>query len=111
MDLSMTSEVREDAHVVHVGGDLDVYSAPQLKAALDELGLGGKKVVLDLSRVHFIDSTALGVLVAAFQQSRAADGDLSLVVADPYLLKIFRITGFDTLFSIFPGIAEALAAI
>ena len=75
------------------------------------LGLDGKAVVLDLSGVHFIDSTALGVLVGAFQQSRAADGELVLVMDDPYLLKIFRITGFDTLFSIFSGVAEALAAV
>jgi anti-sigma B factor antagonist len=111
MDLSIACEAQENAHVVQIGGDLDVYTAPRLKDALDKLGLGGKTVVLDLSRVHFIDSTALGVLVAAFQQSRAAEGDLSLVMEDPYLLKIFRITGFDTLFSIFPGIAEALAAV
>ena len=51
------------------------------------------------------------MLVSAFQQSRAADGEFVLVMEDPYLLKIFRITGFDTLFSIFPGISEALAAV
>jgi anti-sigma B factor antagonist len=111
MDLSITSEVRDDAHVVEVGGDLDVYAAPQLRDALDTLGLDGKAIVLDLSRVHFIDSTALGVLVGAFQQSRAAGGEFVLVMDDPYLLKIFRITGFDTLFSIFSGVAEALAAV
>ena len=87
---------------MHVGGDLDVYTAPQLKEALDDVGLAGNTIVLDLSEVHFIDSTALGVLVAALQQSRAHDGELCLVVDDPYLLKIFRITGFDGLFSIFP---------
>ena len=111
MELSITSEVRDDARVVAVSGDLDVYTAPQLKGALDELGLGGKTVLLDLTKVHFIDSTALGVLVSAFQQSRAADGEFVLVMEDPYLLKIFRITGFDTLFSIFPGVSEALAAV
>ena len=111
MNLSITSEALERAHVVNVGGDLDVYTAPQLKQALDDLGLGGKVIVLELSGVHFIDSTALGVLVAALQQSRAAEGELFLVMDDPHLLKIFRITGFDTLFSIFPGMAEALTAV
>ena len=96
---------------MHVSGDLDVYTAPQLKEALDKVGVAGKTVVLDLSGVHFIDSTALGVLVGALQQSRAHDGELYLVMDDPYLLKIFRITGFDTLFSIFPQIADALAAV
>jgi anti-sigma B factor antagonist len=111
MDLSIRSEAREQAQVVSIGGDLDVYTAPQLKDVLNKIGLDGKTIVLDLTRVHFIDSTALGVLVAALQQSRAADGELYLVMDDPYLLKIFRITGFDTLFSIFPGVTEALDAV
>ena len=111
MELSITFEAHVDASVLHVSGDLDVYTAPQLKGALDDLGLGGRTILLDMTKVHFIDSTALGVLVSAFQQSRAADGELLLVMDDPFLLKIFRITGFDTLFSIFPGIPEALATV
>ena len=108
MNLSITIETREDPSVIHVSGDLDVYTAPQLKEALDNMGLAGKTIVLDLSAVHFIDSTALGVLVSTLQQSRAHDGEFCLVMDDPYLLKIFRITGFDSLFSIFPQIADAL---
>jgi anti-sigma B factor antagonist len=96
---------------MHVSGDLDVYTAPRLKEALDEVGLAGNMIVLDLAAVHFIDSTALGVLVAELQQSRAHGGELKLVVDDPHLLKIFRITGFDSLFSIFPQVADALAAV
>ena len=108
MNLSITTEARTDPSVMHVGGDLDVYTAPQLKEALDNVGLAGKTIVLDLSAVHFIDSTALGVLVSALQQSRAHEGELSLVIDDPHLLKIFRITGFDSLFSIFPAVAGAI---
>ena len=76
MNLSITTEAREDPAVMHVSGDLDVYSAPQLKEALEGTGLAGKTVILDLSQVHFIDSTALGVLVATLQQSRAQEGEL-----------------------------------
>ena len=110
MDLSITSEARGQTYVVTIGGDLDVYTAPQLEKALAEHGSDGATLVLDLSRVHFIDSTALGVLVSALQRSRAGDGDLLLVMDDPYLMKIFSITGFDTLFAIFPGVDQALEA-
>jgi anti-sigma B factor antagonist len=111
VNLSITTEARENPLIMHVNGDLDVYTAPQLKGALDAVDLAGKTIVLDLAGVHFIDSTALGLLVGTLQQSRAKDGELCLVMDDPYLLKIFRITGFDTLFSIFPGISEALASV
>ena len=109
MNLSIRTETREDAVVVHVGGDLDVYTAPRLKETLAEtLGDGGR-LVLDLSEVHFIDSTALGVIVSAREQSQAADGDLRLVMDDPYLLKIFHITGFDGMFSIYSEVTGAVS--
>lgn len=109
MNLSISTNVDKDAMIVRVGGDLDVYTAPQLRETLADALTNGGLVVLDLSEVHFIDSTALGVLVNALQQSQSGEGELRLVVDDPYLLKIFRITGFDGLFSIFPRVADAVS--
>ena len=70
---------------------------------------GGCRLVLDLSEVQFIDSTALGVLVGALQLSQSNDGEFRLVVGDPFLLKIFHITGFDAMFSIHPQLEDALS--
>jgi anti-sigma B factor antagonist len=109
VNLSISTETNEEAVVVHVGGDLDVYTAPRLKDTLAKAMVDGRRLVLDLSQVHFIDSTALGVLVSLLEQSQAAAGDLRLVMDDPYLLKIFHITGFDGMFSIYPEVAEALS--
>lgn len=109
MNLSIRTETSEEAVVVHVGGDLDVYTAPRLKETLAKVLDDGGRLVLDLSQVHFIDSTALGVLVSAQEQSQASDGDLRLVMDDPYLLKIFHITGFDGMFSIYPEVARAVS--
>jgi anti-sigma B factor antagonist len=107
----MSSEKTDEVTLIHVGGDLDVYTAPRLKEALAEAVAIGRPLVLDLTDVHFIDSTALGVLVGALQQIRAVDGEFRLVMDDPYLLKIFRITGFDGVFSIYPQVAEAVSGI
>ncbi len=109
MNLSISTETDEKTVVVHVGGDLDVYTAPRLRETLAKALVDGRRLVLDLSEVHFIDSTALGVLVSALEQSQAAAGDLRLVLDDPYLLKIFHITGFDGMFSIYPEIADAVS--
>ena len=109
MNLSIRTEVEKDAVVVHVGGDLDVYTAPRLRESLAEAVNNGGLLVLDLSEVHFIDSTALGVLVNTLQQTQSRDGELRLVIDDPYLLKIFHITGFDSLFSIFPRVSDAVS--
>lgn len=109
MNLSISKDDLDGVAVVHVGGDLDVYTAPRLKEALDDVMAAGGHLVLDLSEVHFIDSTALAVLVTAYQEARGASAGFRLVVDDPYLLKIFRITGFDGLFPIFAQVNEAVA--
>jgi anti-sigma B factor antagonist len=110
LSLSISTETKSKAIVVHVDGDLDVYTAPRLKEALQEAIAGGSHLVLDLSGVQFIDSTALGVLVEALQISQSNDGDFRLVVGDPFLLKIFHITGFDGMFSIYPQLEDALSS-
>lgn len=110
LSLSITTEMQGEATVVRVGGDLDVYTAPRLKETLEQVVAGGGLAVLDLSAVQFIDSTALGVLVGALQLAQANGGDFRFVVNDPFVLKIFRITGFDGVFSIHPQLEDALAA-
>ena len=108
MSLSISTEKQAGAAIVHAEGDLDVYTAPRLKEAIEQLMSNRGALIVDLSEVHFIDSTALGVLVAAHQQIKMNAGDFRLVVGDPFLLKIFHITGFDSVFSIFPQVADAL---
>jgi anti-sigma B factor antagonist len=109
LSLSIDTEARGETTVIHVGGDLDVYTAPRLKETLEQTITGGSRLVLDLVGVQFIDSTALGVLVGALQLSQSNGGDFRLVVGDPFLLKIFHITGFDGMFSIYPQLEEALS--
>ncbi len=67
-------------------------------------------MVLDLSRVTFIDSMALGVLLAALKRLRPRGGELRLVVPDNDLRRIFEITLLDQAFTLNPTRQEALAA-
>src|SRR5579872_4416955 len=55
-----------DIAVVYAGGELDYSAAPELRASLfDHIDAGRQRLVLDLTDVTFIDSTAIGVLIAA----------------------------------------------
>lgn len=110
MNLSINSETFDGVTVVHVNGELDVYTAPTLKDTLAETMEATPRFVLDLTKVRFIDSTGLGVLVGALQDAHASSSDFHLVLDDPYLLKIFRITGFDGVFSIYPQVDDAVQA-
>lgn len=108
MELSVASVDDGAVTVVHVAGEIDVYTAPQLREQLDrQIGMGRVVLVLDMREVTFMDSTGLGVLVGRLKQVRARDGSLSIVCTSERLLKVFSITGLDKVFSIFPTIKDA----
>jgi anti-sigma B factor antagonist len=97
--------------VVAVAGELDLASAPNLKWTLnDSIAKGARRLVLDVSPVTFIDSTALGVLVGV-QRSLKVGGRLAIAGADSDadVMNIFELTGLDSTFDMFSTIDEALA--
>ncbi len=109
MNLIISNSTTDEVYVIHVDGELDVYTAPRLKEAIAEAtSQGHNLLVVDLTQVEFIDSTALGVLVGSLRRLRAIEGDLRLVVDDAHLAKMFRITGFDGMFSIHSSVEEAV---
>jgi anti-sigma B factor antagonist len=108
MELSLATRSVSGHVVLEIGGEIDVYTAPKLRERLVELVAAGEKnIVADLARVDFLDSTGLGVLVGVHRRLRANAGHLGLVCAHERLLKIFRITGLDTVFDIHRSVEEA----
>jgi anti-sigma B factor antagonist len=101
-------DLDERTSVISVEGELDLSTAPRLKwMLLDCLQGDGGQVVADLSRVTFMDSTALGVLVAV-QRKLAVDARLAIVCTSENVLQIFEFSGIDSAFAIFPTLDEAL---
>lgn len=111
MELSLSTRTQGDHAVLSVGGEIDVYTAPQLRQRLIELvEQGSQHIVVDMEQVEFLDSTGLGVLVGGLKRVRALDGSLRLVCAQERILKIFRITGLEKVFGIYPTVDDAIAA-
>ena len=105
-----TEQLGDDAYVISLAGEVDLYTAPEFKQQLLEvIGQGGKQVIVDFSDTTFIDSTTLGVLVGGVKRLRSNDGQLSLVCSDRNITKIFEITGLDRVFTIYPTRDEAIA--
>ncbi len=112
MELEIKSErTPEGVAVIEVAGELDLYTAPRLKeellAALED---GALQVVIDMAGVHFIDSSALGVLIGGVKRLKPNDGRLVLVSVDENVNWIFRITGLNNVFDIFSTREEAIAS-
>src|SRR4249920_538375 len=104
-----TEQLADDAYVIALTGEVDLYTAPEFKQQLLEaIGDGAKHVIVDFSNTTFIDSTTLGVLVGGVKRLRQNEGQLSLVCSDRNITKIFEITGLDRVFAIHPTLEAAL---
>ncbi|QBI19325.1 anti-sigma factor antagonist [Egibacter rhizosphaerae] len=109
MELSLNHYTQGTRTVLEVGGEVDVYTAPKLREQLVELVSDGHHdIIVDMTKVEFLDSTGLGVLVGGLKRVRSHDGSLALVCDQERILKIFRITGLTKVFPIHDSLSEAL---
>ena len=95
--------------IIELEGEVDVYTAPQLKQQM--IGLleqGATALVVDLTRVEYLDSTALGVLIGGLKRLRERDGDMVLVCPSPRIRRVFEITGLDKIFDIYNAQSDAM---
>lgn len=111
MDLTFEiAEQRVDGvSVLTVTGEIDLATAPELRECLvaqeaDRV----PAIVVDLTGVSFIDSTALGVLVGAYRRQEDAGRTLKLVVTEPRILKVLEITDLTSVFPVFADVDEAV---
>ena len=101
-----------ERHVVAVRGEIDLFTAPELKSALSEaIESGHTRIVVDLTDTTFLDSTALGVLIGAVKRLRSHDGRLTIANVDDNIAKTFEITGLDQIFPISGTRDEAVKAL
>jgi anti-sigma B factor antagonist len=104
--------IDEERHVLAVRGEIDLFTAPELKQVLAEAIEGGRiRIIVDLTNTTFLDSTALGVLIGAVKRLRSRDGALAIVNVDDNIAKTFEITGLDQIFTIVPTRDEAIDAV
>jgi anti-sigma B factor antagonist len=110
LDLESIAAGRDRA-VLRLAGEVNVYTAPQVRERVIELIEGGARhVLVDLREVTSLDPTGMGVLVGALKRLRAREGSLTVVTRDERILGIFRRTKLDRVFVLGPSVQEAVTA-
>jgi anti-sigma B factor antagonist len=109
MDLELETTQREGVAILTLRGEIDVYTAPRMRQGIvDLVDAGSLNIVVDMEKVDFLDSTGLGVLVEGLKRVRTRSGNLSIVVTQDKILKIFDITGLNKAFPIYGSLEDAL---
>ena len=104
-----TEQVDGRIPVVSVMGEVDMATAPAFEQTLlDAADSGTDQVIVDLSACSYFDYTGLKVLLATRRHLDPMNRRLSVVMSNPNMLEIFRITGFDRRFEIHPSLKSAL---
>jgi anti-sigma B factor antagonist len=100
MELKSRSEGQ--VRILELSGRFDSYTAPQVRQWLEEAAdREPAQLVLNLSGVHFVDSTALATLVQGMKRCRQLNGDLRLCCLQQPVRMIFELTRLDKAFEIF----------
>ena len=110
LNFALLAQDVADFVVIHVRGELDIYTSPELKEELLIQLQRDVNIVLDFTAVTFMDSTCLGVLVGTVKRMRQTGKRFALASSDRNLTKIFEITGLDRVFAIRDTVEEAMQA-
>ena len=103
---------KSDPEIVRLAGRLDSSAAQSAEANLTAaLGEGVPHVAIDMTRLDYISSAGLRVLLVLAKKIQQAKGKVALFGLSPNVREVFTVSGFDTIFSIQPDPAAAVAAV
>ena len=98
--MTLTTDKNGTQLTVHLNGELNTLTAPELSALLNkELG-GVQALTLDFKECDYVSSAGLRVLLATFKQMKAAKGSMSLANVGENFRDVLENTGLDAVFGI-----------
>jgi anti-anti-sigma factor len=110
--MQIAQETEGEAVILALTGQLDSSAAQSAETTLSAaLGAGSPQLVLDMSGLDYISSAGLRVLLVVAKKAQQAKGKMALCGLSPNVREVFSVSGFDTIFSIQPDRAAAIAAV
>ena len=109
MDFEVSIDERDDTYsVVAVRGEVDLHTAPKVQYAIERAAQTDGAVIVDMSGVAFMDSTALSALVRCNDSLHRTGTSLRLAAPSTAVERIFSVTGFRDYFDVFPSREAAI---
>lgn len=113
--LSYTITEEAGLDIVHLVGDLNMFSAPDLRTSLVKKLEGGiKRYIFDLTQLAFVDSSGIGILVSFVSMTKKTEGGKVILCGlNPQIRNIFEVTRLLSVFTVVDDLAaarEAMAA-
>ena|ERR1700722_15304668 len=104
-----SSRTEGDAVIVNVQGEVDLHNSPELRSVLlSVLTPVPKRLILNLDKVPYMDSSAVAVLVEALQKLRPSGGRVMLICLQPRVRGLLEIARLDSIFVLATDEKQAL---
>src|SRR3954451_16947535 len=103
--LEVSAVVSDKTAIVHIAGELDLATAPELETVLHGLERQCARIVLDLSHLTFIDSTGLRLAVMEHHRATMDGFEFAIAGATGPVLDVLRLTGLDVALPMAPDVA------
>lgn len=108
--MAVKFETKSGLTVCHIDGEVDINSSPDIKKSFDKLiSKKTPKIVINLSKVAYVDSSGLATLVEILKGMRTYGGRIRLASLSPKIKSLFEITKLEKLFEIMGSEEEAIA--
>jgi anti-sigma B factor antagonist len=109
--MSVKTETKNGLMICRVEGEIDINTSPDIKKAFEKIVTKKEpKVVVNLSKVTYVDSSGLATLVEILKNMRSYGGRLKLTNLSPKIRSLFEITKLEKLFDITAEEEEAVSA-
>jgi anti-sigma B factor antagonist len=107
VNIKIDHQVEGNTHCVTINGEIDAYTAPQLRKQLIPLTENeGQTIIIDLTNVDYMDSTGLGIFVGALKSARSHNSVLKLRNLSKRIERLFEITGLLEVLDIESNVKE-----
>lgn len=99
--MAVRIDIKNNLTVCHIDGEIDINSSPAIKKSFDKLiSQKTSRIVINLSRVTYVDSSGLATLVEILKNMRSYGGKMRLACMSPKIKSLFEITKLEKLFEI-----------
>jgi anti-anti-sigma factor len=95
--------------IVTLGGYIDLSTGAQLRDVLEAAGKTAPFLIVDMSRLSFMDSTGLSVLIDMYRRLGKEGGTLALAGPQPIVARVLTISGLDLVLDVHASVADAVA--
>jgi anti-anti-sigma factor len=103
-----TREVKENYQLYRLTGLLDAFSEPAFRKVVGKfIDEGPKHVILDLSKIDFVDSSGLGALVQLAKKAQTAEGTFQ-IVTNPRVTQTVKLVRLEQFLALQPSVDQAI---